>query len=379
MEIPNDERTMTPLGVLSELRLDDIDTQKSLLSFDKHQVLEGAVFEDFFDREIAAYPPFADRFHTVYADTAIVSKRSGGYAALVLVERSGAGLGRYFLRLLSVMPVWYVRYDEERREFLASRVVRNGGEDSKLRPVLFASDIRPITAVLRSFGSDRPRGYDVALAVRDAHRQNAAYWGGIFPSSDTGKARRLTIARVFFNFAVTPHFGYVWNVDKVFADDTHVWSFEVKHKFPFWDSKAGKLGFGLNNGEVRNMQIQASAGIRNMHVVVVKPVWSKDYSTQVLFTESAHFKHTVILGREIDGAAAARALKETGGVSGEHTSLEGRSKQKFKTFHVDGFSNIGLKSDDGAALSERLVSLMDGTLRTAASDSHLRAHRLQVH
>jgi hypothetical protein len=273
------------------------------------------------------------------------------------------------------MKVWVVRFDEDVKDFVAQKVFPSISDNSFDFPVIL-NPPRPLWLVTKEQGLQKVEHYDVAESVRDGNRQQAAFWGGLFPTLDRRRLRRITLSRLFFNFGLMPYFKYVWNVDKVFFDGNEIFVMEIKHKFPY--ASRGKLKFGINNGELKNMLKFASVGMRNVHLVIVKPVRKKDYSTQILFTDGNHIRNTAVIAREVSEQEARGTLMSKGGTSAAHTSLEGKTSQPYKAFDADTFAVIGMKSDDGNELGSHLVEMLSGKETKRCTDAFLNGLQMFV-
>lgn len=374
MDFPDHLRTDTPFGKLNLLDLSDTETQRRILGLDKHQILEGMVFEEYFEREICGTNAFRDCFTPIKAQTALVKLASGRKGAFVLVEDKGPGLGQYLSRLSGAMPTWYVHYDVGTRDFVARKAVHMERPDKNGNQFYF-EDALPLNAVCKQVGHTN-RSFSVADEVRDERRQNSAFWGGLYPSLSDARRSSLVQARIFFNYCMTRHFWKVWNVDRVYVSKDAIWSFEIKHKSPMLSSVTGICSFGLNSGEVENMRDFAAMGMRNMHVIIVKPLWTNNYSTQTMFVDNSHRKNTVIIGREISHDAAVDALAQASRQSGSHTTLTGKGKQDFKIFEAESFYQVGLKSDDGEVLAAQIKAIAEGQPSMVCTTEELKKHRL---
>ena len=107
----------TPLGSLRNLDLSDHEVCRRILELDKHQLVEGLVFESFFDQYLMSLPEVsAGTMHAVDVDTAVVrlSRRAApgnnDLGAFVWARRKVAGLGCYIGALSAKMPAWLVKY-----------------------------------------------------------------------------------------------------------------------------------------------------------------------------------------------------------------------------------------------------------------------------
>lgn len=114
----------TPLGPLSGLDLRDHDVCRRVLSLDKHQLIEGLVFESWFDGYLAALADADDAIVAVDVDTAVVVLPDGGPGAFVLMRSPGPGAGRYLDALAGVMRTCLVRWDSSDQPAVSDEALR---------------------------------------------------------------------------------------------------------------------------------------------------------------------------------------------------------------------------------------------------------------
>ena len=363
----------TPLGTLRELDLSDHEVCRSILALDKHQLVEGLVFESYFDQYLMSLPDAsAQSMQPVDVDTAVVRLpgNSGGperdVGAFVWARRRATGLGRYIAALSTRMPVWLVEYSEPEGEFLAAPVKDN-------RPQL---PWRPLQELSASVGNgSEPVFEEVAPQVRDRNRINQSFWG--YLSERHGKSLPLNVVlpRVFLNWGIQPWFRHVWNVDRIFLHGEQLWHLEIKHKYPM--HRDGRLAFGINDGELRLIGILTDCGLRSLHAVIVKPFWDKRAGSMYLQNNLEARSRAAVIGRKMTAVAVRDALSSRGGTSGAHTSLSGRSSVPFRSFPASSFHRFGLLADDHTQVAKRIFSHMTRSDQPGCRDSDLQNLRLQ--
>ena len=352
----------TPLGRLRDLDLTDHDVCRRVLSLDKHQLIEGLVFESWFDSYLAALADADDAIVAVDVDTAVVILPDGKPAAFAWMRSSGLGVGRYLEALAGVMRTWLVRWDVA--AFTAAPW-RDGG----------AGDREALETVARAVsGRPAPRHETTEAAVRDGRRINQSFWGYLSERYGDALGERVVLSRVFLNFGLQPWFGWLWNVDRIFLDGDRLWHFEIKHKYPM-DGRDG-LAFGINDGEVRLMGLLTSAGLRSLHTVIVKPDWSKSAGSMYLQNDPRARERAAVIGREMTGADVERALGGRGGRSGADTTFTGRGRVGFRTFPASTFHRFGRLGDAHANVAGRILSHMRNTDQPSVTDDDLRRLRL---
>ena len=362
----------TPLGSLRNLDLSDHEVCRRILELDKHQLVEGLVFESFFDQYLMSLPEVsAGTMHAVDVDTAVVrlprraAPGNGDLGAFVWARRKVAGLGRYIGALLAKMPVWLVKYDETDSEFLAAPM-KDGRPQTRWRP---------LQELAASVGNGRePVFEEVAPQVRDRNRINQSFWGYLSERHARDLPANVVLPRVFLNWGIQPWFRYVWNVDRIFLHNEQVWHLEVKHKFPM-DRDDG-LSFGMNNGELRLIGTLTACGLRSFHAIIVKPFWDKSSGSMYLLNDLRARSRAAVIGREMTPEAVRDALSSRGGVSGAHTSFGGRSNVAFRSFPASTFHRFGLLAGDSTQVARRIFSHLTRADQPACRDSDLRRLRL---
>ena len=353
----------TPLGPLRDLDLKDHDVCRQVLALDKHQLIEGLVFESWFDRYLTRLGDTDDAIVAVDVDTAVVVLPDGKPGAFVWMRSSGPGVGRYLDAMAGIMRTWIVRW-EGNAFTAASWADGRVGEREPLE-----------TAARRASGRTEPRRETTEAAVRDGKRINQSFWGYLSERYGDDLGERVVLSRLYLNFGLQPWFGWLWNVDRIFLDGDRLWHFEIKHKYPM-DGRNG-LAFGINDGEVRLMSLLTSAGLRSLHTVIVKPDWSKEAGSMYLQNDPHARERAAVIGREMTNADVQRALGTKGGMSGADTTFTGRGAVKFRTFPASTFHRFGLLGDAHATVAARILSHMRGADQPALEDAALRRLRIR--
>ena len=364
----------TPLGPLRDLDLSDHEVCRAILALDKHQLVEGLVFESYFDQYLMSLPEAsAQSMHPVDVDTAVVrlprnpDGLEGDVGAFVWARRRTTGLGRYIAALSTQMPVWLVEYNTTDSEFLAARVEGNRRQQPW----------RPLQELAASIGNgEQPRFEEVTLQVRDRNRINQSFWGYLSERHGKDLPFNVVLPRVFLNWGIQPWFRHVWNVDRIFLHDAQLWHLEIKHKYPM--QRDGRLAFGINDGELRIIGILTDCGLRSLHAVIVKPFWDKRAGSMYLQNALKARSRAAVIGREMTPEAVRNALSSKGGKSGAHTSFSGRSSVPFRSFPVSSFHRFGLLADDYTQVARRIFSHMTRNDQPECRDSDLQKLRLQT-
>jgi len=178
---------------------------------------------------------------------------------------------------------------------------------------------------------------------------------------------------------VQPWFGGgVWNLDRILLHGDGLWHMEIKHKYPM--ERAGKLSFGINDGELLQIEALWGCGLRSLHVVTVKPFWDKQAGSMYLLADLGARSRAAILATELTADLIRAAMQRTGGRSGADTSFDGRSGVAFRSLEASRFRRIGLLSDSADSVARGLVGHMsDDSPRGPVTDDGLRALRMVAH
>lgn len=354
----------TPWGHLNDLNLADHELASRILGADKHQLVEGLVVECLFDQIVenvstaSGQKVIALDVESVVVDTMRNEER---WLAFIWVRSMSEGLGRYLAALEKCLVPYLVTFKDG--EFIASRVL--GGKR--------AVPARPLQELMMELSGGRMTPFRVDSSVKNADRQRQAFWGFISDYYKGNIGDRVVLPRIFINCAIQPYFRSVWNLDRIFIVDKDVWLFEVKHKFPM--DRSG-LSFGINDGEIKILDMLAGAGIRCLHTILVKPYWTKDVGSMYLLNSLNVRGCAAVIATVLDEATTAKIMGKQSGRSGAHTSITGSSGLSFKSIAAVDFKVLGLLSDHPAALAAKMFAVMTGsTTNSSVSDAWLRGLR----
>ena len=361
----------TPLGPLTDLDLLDHDTCALLLSHDKHQLIEGIVFESIFDQYISAMRHASDdALRPVPVETAIAmlppaSDGAPDYAAFVWAKTKTQGLRRLLIALEKHYRVWLVDWQSESRTFLAAPI--SGGH--------LAGEPEPLVRVCAGVSRREPRSTPVAREVRDPYRTNQSVWGYLSSHYGDRLGTEVVLPRIFINWGIQPWFGGVWNLDRMFLYEEQLWHMEIKHKYPM--DYAGTLYFGINDGELRQIANILDCGLRSLHVVTVKPFWERQSGSMYLLNDIEARSKSSILTMELTQDIVSGAFRAEAARSAAHTSFTGRSSVPFRRFEAKAFRTAGTLSDPPARIGSAIVSQMRRShLPPFCTDADLRSLRI---
>ncbi|WP_440225326.1 hypothetical protein ACQQ2N_08730 [Dokdonella sp. MW10] len=357
----------TPWGRLADLDATNRELAFTILSYDKHQLLEGLVVENTFDQILQPLTEAAPTsMQRLDIETIIVDTRRKAARRLALIwtrSLTFPGLGRYLQALERVADVHLIEFREN--EFFATKC--SAGKR--------AGEPTPLQDMLALLSGRRPIFQQADLTVRDADRQRTAFWGYL---ADTYKGDRLwkelVLFRLLVNFGVQPFFRSVWNLDRICLFGDRLWMLEAKHKFPFGKDA---LRFGINDGELNMMRLMNEAGVSTLYALVVKPKWSKEVGSMYLHSDLRMRSRALIIGKIMDSSAIEAAERTLGGRSPAHTSLTGTCTLSYKYVPADGFCLIGSLADRQEELSRKLFELVRSRDGQKVSDEMIRAQRIQ--
>lgn len=354
----------TPWGLLHELDPHNPTLACEILSTDKHQLVEGLVVESLFDQIIGKLPSVGNsRDVSLDVETIVVQVTDAEepWIAFVWARARQSGLRDYLRALEQGFATYLLKLHEG--YFYATRV-RDGHIDGK--------DTLPLHHLVTKLGYPVARPSAVDPRVRDYLRQQQAFWG--FLSAQYG--RRLwddvVMPRLLINHGIQPHFRAVWNLDRVFIYDGKIWLGEIKHKFPFGQYE---LSFGMNVGELNVIERLTAAGIQCLHLVLVKPVWSKDQGSMYLLNELEMRSRAALIACVLNDENLSSIFSADKAVSGNHTSFTGSSNISYRKVKASQFSLIGTIGDKPPELAAGLGRLMRGEQTAAVSDARLRQFR----
>lgn len=338
----------TPWGRLEDLDLEDAKFAETVLMTDKHQLLEGLVVEREFDRILGAFAQEQVSINILDVETIITlpKKRGAKRIAFVWARSKGPGLGRYLLALEKCFRVFLLKY-EPAKGFQGAEISSGKRKDTVSLEGLLA----PIAA-------QKYEPYEANELVRDEQRQTDAIRKSLFEDYGSDAPQKLLLPRLLINCGIQPWFRAVWNLDRIALIDENIWNLELKHKFPYRQSV---LKFGLNNGELENIKLLASAGINSVHSIMVKPVWSKNISSLYIHDDNTKAKQqTAIIARTIDLEFAIELQERRVGKSGAHTTLSGSkgSYLKFKPIEAWEFYRMGVLANNETTVRQNLLDLV---------------------
>ncbi|UBU64060.1 hypothetical protein FE249_21015 (plasmid) [Acidiphilium multivorum] len=355
----------TPWGPLAGLKLDDPEEAVKILAADKHQLIEGLVVESLFDQIVASVPESTEqKIIALDVDSAVIDtmRRSERWLCLVWARTESEGLGRYLQALEKCVTPYLVRY-------------RNGEfEAVRIREGRRAGNYHPLPELMQELSGSRMTRFEVDPAVRNVNRQKQAFWGFLSEHYGNRLGNRVVLPRILMNCGIQPYFRRVWNLDRVFISGNSVWIFEIKHKYPIAPNtrrqsvSPGALHFGINDGELGMLQKLSDTGIRCLHTILVKPVWSKDAGSMYLLNDLEMRSRAAVIALALDSSKIHRIMGGRSGQSAAHTSITGKSMLSYKRIPASDFSVLGRFSDPPQDIARRIAAIMAETAMPHATD-----------
>lgn len=356
------DKMITPWGELASLNLKNHELAATILSADKHQLIEGLVVECLFDQIVDNVSSLGRNVIALDVDSVVVDTRRihERWIVFVWARTKGDGLGRYLQALGRCAVPYLVEY--ENGEFFA---VRMNGRKRVGEP-------RILCEVMHELSQGRVTPFIVNDSVKNHNRQRRAFWGFMSDYYQDKLGEKIVLPRILINCAIQPYFRAVWNLDRIFVVENEIWIFEIKHKFPI-DKKP--LLFGINDGELGMLEMLTHAGIRCLHTILVKPYWSKDVGSMYLLNDLNMRTRAAVIATVLDQATTAHIMGQQSGRSGAHTSINGVSGLKYKSIPSSNFSPLGVLSDPPLEVAAKMASLISGQKIPSVNDNWLRELR----
>ncbi len=358
----------TPWGPLPKLDARDRDLAFEILKSDKHQLLEGLVVENTFDQLVKplqeSEPPRLRPLdvETVVAEGRGISDRP--WIAFVWARQKSTGLRRYLDALSGIAHVCLVEHTG------GKFVVARWAEGRR------AQAPEPLHDYLVRLTGRTLHLPTIDPSVRDVSRQQTAFWGYLNTAyPDTRLWNEVVLTRLLINFGIQPFFPGLWNLDRIYLFDDRLWMLEVKHKFPF---ERECLYFGLNTGELKMMRLVADAGIRTLHALIVKPIWSREEGSMYMLSRMDMRERAVVAGIEMKRERVRRLLAQPSASSPKHTSYTGQKKLDYKSIPARDFLLLGVLSDGPKRLAASLEAILVGRALPSVTDDLLRHQSVQM-
>ncbi|MHB1643973.1 MAG: hypothetical protein ACYCS8_15225 [Acidithiobacillus sp.] len=368
---------LTPFGPLKDIPLDDVDQLKEILvRSDKSRMLEGlvieAVFNDYLSKlsgqRIEVLPISLVRTLTVKSQP---NSRQKYVNSWWVWDRSKNGRAATELRVLLAPR-------SPREEFLFDCYYNEAERDFFMKEWDGMQNIPIQSYMLEKRRQLKPQFRIPSKAVINEHRSQQAFWAGISSQYSDDLFRDVVLYRLFKNCAIQPFFDGVWDIDSlVRLPDGKLMQLEVKHKYPRVERINDNLSFGINNGQLSVMLDLAQRGIKTLHMIMVKPIWSKDYGTGCLLNRIGDRKNVLFLAKLLDKETLLQIQSGQSYQTGAEQSFTGRTGQKARYVDASEFQFLGTLDDPVEDVARNISLAATGALNRPASDRLLKESRIQ--
>ena len=368
---------LTPFGPLKDIPLDNVEQLKEILvRSDKSRMLEGlvieAVFSDYLSKlsgqGIEVLPISLVRTLTVKSQP---NSRQKYVNSWWVWDHSENGQAATELRRLLAPRshreefLFDCYYNEVERDFFMEW---DGIQNIPIQSYM-----------LEKRGQSKPQFRIPSESVIDEHRSQQAFWAGIFSRYSDDLFRNVVLYRLFKNCAIQPFFDGVWDIDSLAQlPDGRLMQLEVKHKYPRVERNNGNLSFGINNGQLSVMLDLAQRGIKTLHMIMVKPIWSKDYGTGYLLNRIGDRKNVLFLAKLLDKETLLQIQSGQPYQTGAEQSFTGRTGQKARYVDASEFQFLGTLDDPVENVAKNISLAATGALNRPASDRLLKENRIQL-
>ncbi|GGY95120.1 hypothetical protein [Shewanella fodinae] len=363
--------TQTPVGngsVLSQLDLNNKNIQFELLSYDKHQTLEGLQIEPIAMTYIKHLEHLGLEVPNV---TTVIAKQKGaGNARCFFVwDRNNNWASQEYIRTLQRLApytTFSVGFDEESCDFYCHKP---GREEKVISLQTYLQGKRSFATI--PFPS-------IKQNVRDIERQMAVFWGrlhGAFETIDNFR-NEVLLNRVMKNFVIQPFFSWLWDLDRIVLYRNQYWEIELKHKYPFRRGTKAPLKFGINIGQAKLVRDLGTAGVRTLHLILVKPDWKKDSDPGYIFNRRDIYHKVLLIGTELTLAKAEALLNQKAHESDETTSFTGATKNHFLEISATDFHVLGSYQTPPEEVARNIKCLLDGVSLEKVTDRLLESCRI---
>lgn len=351
---------LTPWGKLGDLNLSDNALCERILAADKHQLVEGLIVENEFDRIVDAIPASLTGALMLDVETAIVDtdRMPDRWHAFVWARSREDGLRRYLQALGRRFRVWLVEFDPMAGTFFA----HERREGRAIGPT------GPLTSVMQELAGRQPASVEVAPAVRDPDRQRLGFWDHLSQVYGDRLGERVILPRLFLNHGVQPWFRKVWNIDRILVRGNDIWALEIKHKFPM---SRGALAFGINDGELGMLGQVVESGLRCFHAIFAKPLWTDAAGAAHIFGEPELKDRVALIGVELDRRRIEAMFRGRRGSSPAHTTFSGKGRLDFRRIAASQFMRMGLLGEQDERLSRALGQALAGGALPPVTDRWL--------
>ena len=356
------------IGNVSHKKLQDTELCLEILMGCKHQLLEGLIVENLVDQWISSLPA-ESTIHEIPQTTLILQRKVKGNlkppCAAVLLDPSQKTVSRYLDALATYFPVIPCRYDASCCEFFTSDKWQNTGKIPLMDKAL--------TGKMSEWTKCAPFHHPVEENVRDRQRQKRSFWGFLEGHYGNELLERVVLPRIFKDFGPQLWFDFGWDVDRLLLKDDHLWSLEIKHKYPFGKNE---LCFGINFGELNSIEWLENCDIPSLHLIVVKPVWNKNESPHYIFNDIQKRSKALVLGLLLDRNTISKIRSRSSGQSASYTTFSGKGRLSYYSIPASWFGKMGVVSDPPEKIAGNIIKMLEGENIPLITDKELYSYKI---
>lgn len=350
-EIAVNTSLLTPFGKLSELELDSDDVLYQFLHADKHQLLEGLFYESILSEIFLNLEKFDITMVNGEVVKAIYNSDGKWKEACWWVSVDGTDNSELVALLNKKFNVLEFSYDEEKRNF---HILRWYGTKGTVTDIKENTSIQDYLKKARNFSE--VNFSEVSKSVRDNNRSKEAFFKGLKALYGDEVFKKLVVPRLLKNFAISPFFSGVWDVDNIVRlNGARYVQIEVKHKYPI--SEGNEFYFGINNGQVNVINDLTFLDVDTVHLILVKPNWN-DVESTVKYAKQQEARKVLLVATYIDRKKADEISKSRTFESPPKTNFDGKRPLKYKRVCSDNFHLIGTLDEPKVKLAEKISAFI---------------------
>lgn len=376
----------TPLGYFpEEVDFKNLTSNESLLTREKHQLLEGLVIE-YVAEQFIKTPALENLINLLDVVTLITRgvpndrRNTTGQYCNFIWKRDDSDIEDFISILQNLSPgcanTTYICKEEEMK-FLAKKP-----SNSKWLPL--QSYLRSKRKITEDKKIKFPQ---VDNNSKNNERQLSSILGRLLPAYNKRIIKDVILPRVFKNYIIQPFFRSGWDLDRIFRYKGKLWEFELKHKYPidnysfFEDINNTNnrycLSFGINEGQANIIRLLAKQGLNTLHLILVKPRWSDQENPGYLFVDEEARKKTLVIGAVLTLEKINAILDGKLKKAPSKTSYNGANETNYYRIPRNFFHVIGSYADGKDSLAPNIIKLLDGTLDSVLTTKNLIDNRIE--
>jgi hypothetical protein len=375
----------TPLGYFpEEVNIKDLTSENSLLTREKHQLLEGLVIE-YVAEQFIENPALQNSIKILDVVTLITKgipnnhdNTSEQYCSFIW-RRDDSNIDDFILTLQNLSKgcsyTTYICKEEEMRFYVSKpsaqkwlplqNYLRNKRKNTDYKKIKFPQ---------------------VSKKSKNNERQISSILGRLQPAYNKRIITEVILPRVFKNYLIQPFFRSGWDLDRIFRFQGQLWEFELKHKYPidnysFFEENNNIenrycLSFGINEGQAKIIKLLADQGLNTLHLILVKPRWSDQEDPGYLFVDEEARKKTLVIGAILTQEKINEILAGKLKTAPSKTSYNGSTETGYYRIPRNFFHVIGNYADGTDRLAPNIIRLLNGKLTSALTTQDLLKNRI---